>query len=70
MVETRSGSQGRGLSLGVTGDSDGWGLDDRAADAPPVAFRKGGVFLPPPLIVADLWTAMIRMVRIRSGRVI
>jgi hypothetical protein len=32
---------GRGPS--VAGDSDGWEPDDRAADAPPVAFRKGGV---------------------------
>ena len=48
-VETRTGSQGRGASLGVVGDSDGWGPDDRTADAPPIAFRKGGVFLPPPV---------------------
>ncbi len=47
VVETRTGSQGGGASLGVAGDSDCWGPDDRVADAPPVAFRKGGVFLPP-----------------------
>jgi hypothetical protein len=40
---------GAGASLGVVGDSDGWGPDDRTADAPPIAFRKGGVFLPPPV---------------------
>ena len=70
VVETRTGSQGRGASLGVKGDSDGWGPDDCTADAPPVTFRKGGVFLPPPSIVADPWTAITRTVRIRSGRVI
>ena len=35
VVETRTGSQGHGVSLGVAGDSDGWGPDDRASDAPP-----------------------------------
>ena len=49
VVETRTGSQGREASLGMRGDSDGWGSDDRMVDAPPIAFRKGGVFLPPPL---------------------
>ena len=49
MVETRTGSQGQGASLGIAGDSDGWGPDDHAADAPPVAFRKGRVFLSPPV---------------------
>ena len=38
--------KGRGASLGVAGDSDGWGPDDRASDAPPVTFRKGGVSPP------------------------
>ena len=47
VVETRTGSQGWGASLGVAGDSD-WGPDDRT-DAPPVAFRKRGIFLPPPV---------------------
>ena len=46
---TRTGSQGWGASSGVVGDGNGRGPDDRAADAPPVAFRKGGVFLPPPV---------------------
>jgi hypothetical protein len=32
--------------LGVVGDGDGRGLDDRAADAPPLRFR-GGSLLPP-----------------------
>jgi hypothetical protein len=55
VVETRTGSQGRGASLGVVGDSerslgvagdsDSWGLDNRAADAPPLCFGRGG--LPP-----------------------
>jgi hypothetical protein len=49
VVETRTGSQGHGASLGVTGDSDGWGPDDRTSDAPPVAFQKVGVFLMPPV---------------------
>jgi hypothetical protein len=49
VVEIRTGSQGRGASLGVAGDSDGWGPDDRAADAPPRLVSEGGVFLPPPV---------------------
>ena len=49
MVEIRTGSQGRGASLGVAGDSDGWGPDDRSSDAPPVAFWKGGVSPPAPV---------------------
>jgi hypothetical protein len=47
VVETRTGSQGRGASLGMAGGSDSWGPDDRAVDAPPIMFRKGGGFLPP-----------------------
>ncbi len=47
--ETRTGSQGWGASLGVAGDSDGWGPDDRTADAPPRRISEGGVFLPPPV---------------------
>jgi len=39
-------SRGRGTSSGVAGDGDGRGLDDRAADAPPLRFR-GGSLLPP-----------------------
>jgi hypothetical protein len=44
-----TGSLGWGASLGVVGDGDGDGRgpDDRAADAPPVAFRRGGSLLPP-----------------------
>ncbi len=49
VVETRTGSQEHGASLGVAGNSDGWGPDDRASDAPPVMFQKVGVFLPPPV---------------------
>ena len=43
------GSRGRGGVLGV-GDDDGWGPNDRAADAPPSRFREGGP-LPPPINV-------------------
>jgi hypothetical protein len=46
---TRAGSQGRGASLGVAGDGDGRGPDDRAADAPPVTFRMGGSLFPSPV---------------------
>ena len=55
---TRTGSQGWGASSGVVGDGDGDGRgpDDRAADAPPVAFRRGGSLSRPPSIVADPWT--------------
>ena len=57
VVETRTGSQGRGASLGVVGDSDGWGPDDRASDAPPFrVLERGGLSSRPPLIVADPWT--------------
>jgi len=44
---TRAGSQGWGACSGVAGDGDGRGPDDCAADAPPVAFRRGGSLLPP-----------------------
>ncbi len=44
-----NGVPGAGASLGVASDSDGWGPDDRTSDAPPIAFQKGGVFLPPPV---------------------
>jgi len=49
---TRTGSQGWGASSGVVGDGDGDGRgpDDRAADAPPVAFRRGGLSSRPPSI--------------------
>ena len=40
----------------MAGDSDGWGPDNRASEAPPVAFWKGGVFSRPPSIVTDPWT--------------
>ena len=46
---TRTGSQGPGASSGVAGDSDCRGPDDRAADAPPVTFSRGGVLFPPPV---------------------
>ena len=45
---TRTGSQGPGASSGVAGDGDGRGPDDRAADAPPVTFWRGGGSLPAP----------------------
>ena len=47
---TRMGSQGWGASSGVVGDGngDGRGPDDRAADAPPAVFRRGGVSPPFP----------------------
>jgi hypothetical protein len=59
------GSQGRGVSLGVVGDSDGWGPDDRTSDAPPPSrvSERGG--LPP-----APRRAMTQTVRIRSGQVI
>jgi len=43
------GSRGRGEVLGAV-DDDGWGPNDRAADAPPSAFERGGP-LPPPVTV-------------------
>ncbi len=43
------GSQGRGGVLGV-GDDNGWGPNDRAADAPSSRFREGCP-LPPPINV-------------------
>ena len=53
-THTVSQSQGWGVSSGVAGDGDGWGpADDRTADAPPIAFRRGGSLLPP-------WMAMAR----------
>ena len=58
VVETRTGSQGGGASLGMVDDSDCRGLDDRAADAGPVMFRKGGASSRPPSIVTDPWTAI------------
>ena len=69
VVETRTGSQGHGASLGVAGDSDGWGPDGRALDAPPVAFQKVGVFLPPPVDRRGPVDGN-DTVRIRCGRVI
>jgi hypothetical protein len=46
---THRGSQRWGASSGVAGDGDGRGPDDRTADAPFVAFRRGGSLLPPPV---------------------
>ena len=43
------GDKGRGVSLGMAGNSDGWGPDDRASDTPPSCFGKGGSLLPPPV---------------------
>ena len=60
VVETQTGSQGRGASLGVAGDSDSWGPDDRTSDAPPLRFRKWGSSSRPPSIFADPWMAMTR----------
>jgi len=47
---TRTGSHGWGASSGVAGDGDGWGPDDRAADAPPRPGSEGGSLLPPPVV--------------------
>jgi hypothetical protein len=69
VVETRTGSQGHGVSLGVAGDSDGWGPDDRTSDAPPDAFQKVWVFLMPPVDRRGPVDGN-DTVRIRSGRVI
>jgi hypothetical protein len=69
VVETRTGSQGHGVSLGVAGDSDSWGPDDRTSDAPPVAFQKVGVFLLPPVDRRGPVDGN-DTVRIRSGQVI
>ncbi len=56
--------------MDVAGDSDGWGPDDRASNAPPIiAFQKGGVFLPPPVDRCGPVDGN-DTVRIRSGRVI
>jgi len=55
---TRTRSQGWGASLGVAGDDDGRGPDNRAADAPPVTFRRGGLSSRPPSFIVDPWTAM------------
>ena len=71
VVKTQTGSQGRGASLGVVGDNDGWGPDDRVADAPFRRVSEGGGSSSRPLsIVLDQWTAMTWTVRIRSGQVI
>ena len=43
------GSRGRGEVLGAV-DDDGWGPNDRAADAPPSAFERGGP-LPAPVTI-------------------
>ena len=66
----RAGGGGRARSAG---DGDAWwGPDDRAADAPPSRFGEGGSLLLPPVrrSLRTLWTAMARMVGIRSRRVI
>ncbi len=68
VARTRTGSQGPGASSGVAGDGD-WGPDDRAADAPPVTFSRGGFSSRPPLIDVDP-AEMARTVGIRSRRVI
>jgi len=47
------GVPGVGGKLGLAGDGDGWGPDDRAVDAPVVVFRRGGLSSRPPSIVAD-----------------
>ena len=49
VARTRTRSQGPGASSGVAGDGDCRGPDDRAADAPPVTFSRGGVLFPPPV---------------------
>jgi hypothetical protein len=46
--EAQSGWEEEGGS-GVAGDGDGRGPDNRGADAPPVAFRRGGSLLPSPV---------------------
>ena len=43
------GDKGQGASLGVAGDSDCWGPDNRMAGAPPVTFSRRGVLFPPPV---------------------
>jgi len=64
------GVPGGGASLGVAGDSDCWGPDDRAADANPFAFRKGGGIPPAPRQSSRSRGRQYWRVRIRSGRVI
>ena len=49
VARTRTRSQGPGASSGLAGDGDCRGPDDRAADAPPVTFSRGGVLFPPPV---------------------
>jgi hypothetical protein len=38
-----------GGRTGMAGEGDDRGTDDRTADAPPVAFWRGGSLLPPPV---------------------
>ena len=43
------GDKGQGASLGVAGDSDCWGPDNRASDAPPRRVsERGGLSSRPP----------------------
>ena len=68
---TGKGSLGRGASSGAAGDGDCWGPDNAAGQMPPHHVLKRGVSPPAPLlIVVYSWTAMARMVGIRSRRVI
>jgi len=57
------GSRGRGGVLGV-GDDNGWGPNDRAADAPPSRFREGGPLPPPERIQRRV--SLLRYLGLRS----
>ena len=60
------GSRGRGGVLGVGGD-DGWGPNNRAADAPPSRFREGGPLLPPSTLTTTTTTQQSNSSREREG---
>jgi len=61
------GSQDRGGVLG-SGDDDGWGLNDRAADAPPSRFREGGPLPPPVTVHHDDHDTTIKQLTRERGR--
>ena len=61
------GSQGRGGVLGV-GNDNGWGPNDRTADAPPSRFREGGPLPPPINIDHDVHDTTIKQGTGERGR--
>jgi len=61
------GSRGRGGVLGA-GDDDGWGLNDRTADAPPSRFQEGGPLPPPVTVDHNDHNATIKQLTRERGR--